>query len=412
MTRSWIPAVAVSALLVLAACGGSSNTPAARDGDTAGDTIKIGTLHPLTGPYAGDGQQMENGAKLAVKAINDAGGIKALDGAKLELAQGDTQGKPDIGQSEAQRLTQAGAVALIGTYQSSVAQNVAAVAERGKVPFVMDIASEDKILQQGYKYSFRVQPTGGKFATEAADYLKTLAADLQPPIEKIAYLHEQTAFGTNAYQAFKAQAEKNGFTVDPVISYDAASVSDLTTQITQVKASGAQVLAVTGYYRDGVLAAKAVANVRPQLQAVLGVANGAFDQAQFVTDVGNAANGYFNVNYAMNLNNEDAVALAQDYQKAYKEPMRTGAGLAYDAVRVIAAGLEKAASSDPTKLRDAIAQVSVTPVVTGGSIEFDDKGENTGALPVLEQVQSGKVTVVLPEKEAQAKPQFPVTLGQ
>jgi branched-chain amino acid transport system substrate-binding protein len=411
MTRSWIPAVAASALLVLTACGGSANTPAARGGDASGDTIKIGTLHPLTGPYAGDGQQMENGAKLAVKAINDAGGIKALGGAKLELAQGDTQGKPDIGQSEAQRLTQSGAVALVGTYQSAVAQNVAAVAERGKVPFVMDIASEDKILRQGYKYSFRVQPTGSTFATQGADYLRELAKDAQPPIKKIAYLHEQTAFGTGAYQAFKAQAEKNGFTVDPEISYDAASVSDLTTQIQQVKASGAQVLAVTGYYRDGVLAAKAVASVKPRLQAVFGVADGAFDQAQFVTDVGAAGEGYFDVNYAMNLKSDDAVALAKTYQETYKEPMRTGAGLAYDSVRVIAAGLEKAKSSDPTKLRDAIAGVSVTPVVTGGPIKFDDQGENTGAVPVLEQVQAGKVKVVLPAKEAQAKPTFPVPLG-
>lgn len=409
--RPWIPAIAASALLLLSACGGSANTPATRGGDAAGGTIKIGTLHPLTGPYAGDGQQMENGATLAVKAINEAGGIKALGGAKLELAQGDTQGKPDIGQSEAQRLTQAGAVALVGTYQSAVAQNVAAVAERGKVPFVMDIASEDKILRQGFKYSFRVQPTGAKFATEAADYLEKLAAGAETPIKKVAYLHEQTSFGTNAYQAFKAQAEKNGFTVDPVISYDAASVSDLTTQIQQVKASGAQVLAVTGYYRDGVLAAKAIDSVKPQLQAVLGVANGAFDQAQFVTDVGAAGEGYFDVNYAMNAKSEDAVALAKTYQETYKEPMRTGAGLAYDAVRVIAAGLEKAKSSDPTKLRDAIAGVSVTPVVTGGPIRFDDQGENTGAVPVLEQVQSGKVTIVLPEKEAQAKPRFPVPLG-
>jgi branched-chain amino acid transport system substrate-binding protein len=412
MTRSWIPVVAASALLVLTACGGSSNTPAARGGgDATGGTIKIGTLHPLTGPYAGDGQQMENGAKLAVEAINSAGGIKALDGAKLELAQGDTQGKPDIGQSEAQRLTQAGAVALIGTYQSAVAQNVAAVAERGKVPFIMDIASEDKILRQGYKYSFRVQPTGSTFATQAADYLKELAADAQPPITKIAYLHEQTAFGTNAYQAFKEQAEKNGFTVEPEISYDAASVSDLTTQLQQVKASGAQVLAVTGYYRDGVLTAKAIDSVKPRLQAVLGVADGAFDQAQFVTDVAAAAEGYFDVNYAMNLNSDEAVELVKTYEEKYKEPMRTGAGLAYDAVRVIAAGLEKAGSSDPAKLRDGIAGVSVTPVVTGGPIKFDDRGENTGAVPVLVQVQSGKPTVVLPEKQAQAKPTFPVPIG-
>ncbi|MBP2327035.1 branched-chain amino acid transport system substrate-binding protein [Kibdelosporangium banguiense] len=405
MARPWFPVLVVSMLLFPVACSGSSNAP-------TGGTIRIGTLHPLTGSYAGDGRQLENGAELAVKAINDAGGIKALGGAKLALEPGDTQGKPDVGQSEAQRLTQAGAVALIGTYQSAVAQNVAAVAERGKVPFVMNVAAEDKILQQGLKYSFRVQPVGSKFAVQAADYLKALSATTQPKVTKIAYLHEQTNFGRNAYQAFKAQAEKNGFTVDPEISYDAATVSDLTTQITQVKASGAQVLAVTGYYRDGVLAAKAIASVQPQLQAVLGVADGAFDHAQFVTDVGSAANGFLNVNYGLNLKNQEAVTLQRNYQQAHNQPMRTEAGLAYDTVQVIAAAIEKAGSSDPAKIRDAIAQTALPPVTTGGPIKFDDKGENTGAVPVLQQGQSGKVTVVLPEEEAQVKPVFPVTPGQ
>jgi branched-chain amino acid transport system substrate-binding protein len=74
---------------------------------------------------------------------------------------------------------------------------------------------------------------------QAAQYLQTLNATASPKITKVAYLHESSNFGTGDYKAFKAQAEKDGFTVAPEISYDAASVTDLTTQITQVKASGA-----------------------------------------------------------------------------------------------------------------------------------------------------------------------------
>jgi len=197
------------------------------------------------------------------------------------LLPGDTQGKPDVGQSEAQRLAQSGAVALVGTYQSAVSANVAAVAERNKVPFVMDITGDDGILQHGYKYSFRMQPQNSRFGSTAAQYLQQVSTAAGKPAKKVAYLHENTAFGTNVYKAFKEEAAKLGMTVDPEISYDAASVSDLTTQITQVKASGADVLAVSGYYRDGVLAAKAVSTVKPTLNAVLGAADGAFDQPQF-----------------------------------------------------------------------------------------------------------------------------------
>ncbi len=91
-------ALVLIASLALTACGGSSNSSGAGNGGT----IKIGTVHPLTGTNAGDGQQMENGVKLAIEAINSAGGIKSMGGAKLELLPGDTQGKPDVGQSEAQ----------------------------------------------------------------------------------------------------------------------------------------------------------------------------------------------------------------------------------------------------------------------------------------------------------------------
>ena len=414
MRKPWLlTAAAGCTVLFVAACGsGSTSTPSSGgSGGSSATTIKIGTLHPLTGTYAGDGQQLENGVKLGIKAVNDAGGIKALGGARLVLDPGDTKGNASTGQSEAQRLAQNGDVALIGTYQSAVAQNVAAAAERNRVPFLMDVASDDQILEHGYTYSFRVQPKASVFAVQAAKYLQTLTENANPKITKVAYLHESSNFGTGDYQAFKKQAESEGFTVAPEISYDAASVTDLTTQITQVKASGAQVLAVSGYYNDGVLAAKAITTVQPGLQAVLGVADGAFDQTQFVSDLGQSSKNYFDVNYALG-SSSASQKLASDYQSAYGQPMRTEAAIAYDAVQVIAAGLEASKSTDRTKLRDAIAQVKVTPLTAGNPISFSSAGENTGAVPVLEQVQGGKVVTVLPENLATVKPVFPAAPGQ
>ncbi|GGJ50060.1 ABC transporter substrate-binding protein [Streptomyces brasiliensis] len=370
---------------------------------SSGDSkvIKIGTLHPMTGSNAGDGAQLQHGAELAVKKINDAGGIKALGGAKLELDAGDTKGTPDTGQSEAQRLVSDGAVALVGSYQSAVSANIAAVAERNKVPFVMDISGDDAILSHGYRYSFRLQPQNSRFGATAAQYIKDITKSKGRPVTKIAYLHEATAFGTGVYTAFKSEAQKLGLAMGPEITYDAASVSDLTTQIAKVKASGANILVVSGYYRDGVLAAKAVQTVKPKLDAVIGAADGAFDQPQFPTDAGSAANGYFDVNYHLNDKSAEAKAFADLYQAAYHDKARASAGFAYDSVRIIAAALERAGSKDPGKIRDAIAKTDLNPLsLSNGPVTFDEKGENTAGLPVLTQIQDGAPSVVYPDNLA------------
>ena len=398
MMRTWLAGLTGIILLTTTACGGS--TP------NESSTIKIGTLHPVSGPFAADGQQMDNGARLAVEAINAAGGITALAGAKLELSTGDTQGKPEIGQSEAQRLIQDGAVALVGTYQSSVSMNVAAVAERGQVPFVMDITADDAVLDQGYRYSFRLQPPNSAMGVRGARYLKEIADAAGQPLPKVAYLHEQTAFGTSVHRSFAEEAAELGIPVVTELTYDAATVSDLTTQITEVKASGANVLVVTGYYRDGVLAAKAVEAVKPPLDAVFGVADGAFDLPQFPTDAGPASEGYYDVNYRLDMDRQETKDLAELYEQRFGDEIRTGAVLAYDAVRVIAAALEEA--GDPKKLRDAIAGVGLHPlVVSNGPVRFDETGENLGALPVVMQVQDGKAVVVHPRDRADGKPRYP-----
>lgn len=417
MKKAWLLGVVLVGPLVLSACGGSapagttttSPSPDATGGAaTSSEVIKIASLHPLSGPSAADGQQMDNGAKLAVEAINEAGGIKSLGGAKLELVSADSQGKPEIGQSEAQRLIQEGVVGVVGTYNSAVSANVATVAERNKVPFVIDVSASDSILNQGYKFTFRVQPSATVIGEEGAQYLFDMSKAAGKDVKQVAFLHEQGPFGTGVRDAFAKKANELGFTVEPSISYDAASVADLTTQVTQVKASGADVLAVAGYYRDGVLVAKAVNSVKPSVNAVYGVANGAFDLPQFPKDVGEAGEGYFDANYHPDYTNKATQALAELYKSRHNDDIRTGAVLAYDSVRVIADALERAKSSDPVKVRDAIAQTKLdSHMAQSGPIAFDDKGENSGAIPILMQVQKGVINQVWPKNLAQADPVFP-----
>jgi branched-chain amino acid transport system substrate-binding protein len=250
--------------------------------------------------------------------------------------------------------------------------------------------------------------------TAGAQFLDQVAKAANQPVKTVAVLHEQGPFGSAVRDAFKAEAEKAGIKVGPALAYDAANVSDLTTQVTQVKASGADVLMVAGYYRDGVLAAKAVATVKPPaLKAVYGVANGAFDLPQFPKEAGAAAEGFFDANYHADMTNADTQALAKLYQERYNDQIRTGAVLAHDSVKVIADALERAGSAEPAKVRDAIASGSVPTLIAGnGPIKFGPTGENENATPILMQVQGGVVKQVFPADKAEEKPLYPAFKSQ
>lgn len=373
------------------------------------ETIKIGAIHPLTGPLALDGVQMDNAAKLAVERINAAGGIESLGGAQLELMSGDSEGAPDVGQAEAQRLIEDGAVALIGTFQSAVAINIANLAERSEIPFVIDVGVDDDLIKEDSRFAFRIGPNASAFGRISAQYLQVMADSAGVPVKRVAYMHEQTAFGAGVYAGFAAEAENLGMTIVEEISYDAFGSTSLTTELARVDASDADVLATTGYYPDGVLIARDAAVVAPDVSVFYGVSHGAYAQSSFATDAGDGAELAFATDHYWDTNNPRVTEIRDAFAEAYGDEMRSSAVLAYQTIEVIADALERAGSSERRALRDALSETSLSDILLAfeGPIQFDETGENTNATPAVLQVQGGAAVVVYPEQFATAKPVIP-----
>ncbi|TFH98702.1 ABC transporter substrate-binding protein [Micrococcus lylae] len=393
-------AAAAALLLGLTACG---------DNGGSSDEIAIGAVHPLSGPLAGVGGMMNDGAELAVDDINAAGGIKSIHGAKLTLMDGDSEGSAAVGQTEARRLVSDGAVALIGTYQSDVTENVAAMAERSDVPLVIDVAIDDKILSHGYKYVFRIQPNASTMGASGAEVLSQIGKATGQDVTKVSYMHIEGAFGESTYQAFRKEAEKQGIQVVRNVSYPATNFSDATTAVTQALSGDPDVLVVSGYYPDNLLIAEAVKAINPNIKAVFGIASGAYDDTSFPSDGGAAANGVLSANYHYSATSKRAQDIRKRFQEKYGRPMETAAMLSYQAVEVIAAGLEKSGSNDPVALQNAIANIRIddTLLEFKGPIEFDDKGENKNATVIVTQVQKGRIEQVFPEEFATSDLIFP-----
>jgi len=120
----------------------------------AAESINIGGLYPVTGSFAQIGQGCVNAAKLAVQMVNDAGGIKSLGGAKLNLIISDLQSDTTVTRTETDRLISGYKPAAIhGCFASALTLIASEVAERAKVPLLTGSSSDQ--LNKGRHYTSR-----------------------------------------------------------------------------------------------------------------------------------------------------------------------------------------------------------------------------------------------------------------
>jgi branched-chain amino acid transport system substrate-binding protein len=117
-------------------------------------SVKLGVLHPVSGALSYSGQQGRLGALLAIEEINAAGGIKALDGAKIEPMLGDAQSTPEGGNAEVERMNSAGVCAVVGGYGSSICLAASQTAARYDLPYIVDVGVVDSIVSRGLKNTF------------------------------------------------------------------------------------------------------------------------------------------------------------------------------------------------------------------------------------------------------------------
>ena len=370
--------------------------------------VKVGYILPVTGPLAFEAALALNGVLLAVDEINAGGGIKSMGGAKITLLPGDTQNKVDLGNAEAARLIDTGAVALIGPFSSLVAYSVRQVTEKNKTPFLLLAAVADNLCEGGLHYIFRVQPNGKAMATLTVNNMVEMAKAANAPIKRVAMMHEDGNFGTTMGNHVEGFAKTAGFELVQRIPYNLKS-PDFTAELAKIKAARPDLLVISGYYGDSKIIAETAAKLKVGVNALVGLANAAYSNPKFIADNRELTEDLFDGNYWHNPTSARAKAVFAAYQKKFNGPMANHSVQGYQVTFVLKDALERAASPDREKVRDALAKTNITDhILTQDAIKFDDAGEDVFATPALIQVQGGKPVVVGPAKYAEAKPVFPV----
>ena len=368
---------------------------------TGPQVIKIGALFPLSGPLAPEGQSALKGMRLAVAEINQDGGIAALNGALLTLAEADSKGDAHGAEAEVTRLVQTeGVSAIVGAGQSTVALDATDAAEKLGVPFVVSSGAADEITGRGLAYTFRLCPKADWYARDQVTFLKSLKDLAGLDISSVALLHENGEFGTQTAESQKSYLAAAGIQVVADVEY-APEQADLHNEVMAIRQSGAQAILTATFLSDAALIARAAAVLHVNLP-IVDAAGGVLDPG-FMAAAGDSAEKTMSVA-------EFAAGTAPSLtleQKVAASGMTLDADMlyGYQAVWVLASAFQRSGSSEGPRIRAALATTALYGdhlVLPQGLLTFDGTGQNRGARLLVVQVQGGRMLTVWPKEFAQA----------
>jgi branched-chain amino acid transport system substrate-binding protein len=328
-----------------------------------GATIKIGMCAPVTGPAAESGGYAIKGAKLALEAVNKAGGIL---GKQAELIIEDDQTtNPGIVLAFSKLAAQSDIVAFLGSIRSTQVHAMAPdVLKLGKP--VMIGGTDPNLTHMGNQWLFRFRPNDSYSGRVIADYgVNTLGK------KKWAVLHSTDAFGTAGGKALSAALEKLG--CPSVLDQGYANQSqDFTPVVLAIKQSGADILGSYFTFENdlGIFARQ----LRQLGVNIPWVGSPSIVNITALKLAGPALYNTFGVaDYA-----EESSDAAKTFGKAYREVAKVApdnqSSWPYDAVTVLSAAINKAGSTEPAKIREAILSIKKFPGAEG-EYNFDQNGD-------------------------------------
>lgn len=378
-----------------------------------GAAVKIGILQPMTGALAFDGQQGRLGAELAIKAINDAGGIKSMGGAKLKLVVIDCGDTTEKAKNAAQRMVaqETDLVAATGSYLSSFTLAVTEVTERAQLP-MLTLSYSDLITDRGFKFIFQTAATASRQSELGLPQLMKLAESASGKRPKtVAMIMDNTATSVATSKALKDKLfaqEGLQLVVEEVWT---PPLSDATPLIQKVRSARPDLL---------LFMPNAVSDAKLGLEKIneFGLGQGKIPTVSFSITIAepdmlqsvspDVVQGIMTI--VANWGSKGHEDLIAELKAKYKEPWMTQNVIStYGDMWLMKDALEKAGKADRLAVADAFRTMDGGPskYYPGGELKFDEKGRRVGAGVVIVQWQNGVPVTVYPSDLALAHPFWP-----
>ena len=374
---------AAMSVTMLAGCGGGETEKG------SSDTIKIGGIGPVTGDAAIYGEAVKNGAELAVKEINEAGGI---NGAQIEFNFQDDEADAEKAVNAYNTLKDWGMQALLGTVTSAPCVAVGEVAQADNMFLLTPSGTAVECVQ--YDNAFRVCFSDPMQGAESAKYI----ADNQLATKIAVIYNSSDVYSTGIYQAFAKEAETEGLEIVAAEAFTAESKTDFSVQLQKAKDAGAELVFLPFYYSEAALVLQQAAgiNYSPIFFGCDGM-DGILDVEGFDADLAN--NLMFLSPFTPTSTDEAIQKFVTDYKEAYGGTPNQFAADAYDGVYAMKAAMEKAevtpdmsASDICDVLKGAMTEITISGV-TAKELTWEASGEPSKA-PMVVKIADGDYAVV------------------
>ncbi|WP_251388893.1 ABC transporter substrate-binding protein [Mediterraneibacter agrestimuris] len=390
MSAAMVTAMTVG---MLAGCGGNDknegSSGSSGNSESGEAVFKIGSIGPVTGGAAIYGEAVKNGAELAVKEINEAGGI---NGVQIELNFQDDENDPEKAVNAYNTLKDWGMQALLGTVTSAPCVAVGSEAMNDNM-FLLTPSGTAVECVQG-ENAFRVCFSDPMQGVESAKYISD-----NKLASKVAVIYDSSdVYSTGIYNSFAAEAKNTGIEIVAAEAFTAESKTDFSVQLQKAKDAGAELVFLPFYYSEAALVLQQAAgmNYAPiffgcdGMDGILGVEGFKAENAQDLM---------FLSPFTPTSDDETIVKFVTDFEAAYSGTPNQFAADAYDGIYAIKAAMEKAevtpdmsASDICEAMKTAMTEITIDGVTAKG-LTWEASGEPSKE-PMVVKIADGDYAVV------------------
>ena len=339
-------------------------------------TLKIGTMGPLTGPYAADGNDIKNGVLTAVEVMKERGGIPGFD--KIEVLPQDTVCEPRQAVATANKLINEGVDGVIGSYCSSATLPASEVLDEESIIMITPASTNEKVTSRGLAYMFRMC---GRDDDQGAVALKFMQEKIGA--KSIYIVDDKTAYSQGLADGVGKMAEDAGLSV---LGHEHVNQGDkdFSAILTKVKTDRPDVFYMS-MQNSATGALMLIQAKRMGVEAVI-LAQDAVYHPQLIEIAKKAAE---NVHPTFGFIDDNAPAYKEfyaKYQPAYGNP-GAYSGYAYDSAMAYMKAVKAAGSTDPEKVKAELMKLDYN----GASkhIKFKPNGDS-GSNYIIRKVKDGK----------------------
>ena len=369
-------AVSAMAVLMTAAlftgCGGDDKDVSGGAGD--GNEFVIGGIGPTTGTAATYGEAVKNGAELAVKEINDAGGI---NGVPIRFEWQDDESDAEKSVNAYNTLKDKGMQILMGTVTSQPC--AAVVAETSSDNMFQLTPSGSAVESIAGDNAFRVcfsDPNQG--IGSSADYMAEHYAGKTVGV----IYNSSDVYSSGIYEKFAGEADVKGVEIVAAEAFTKDAKTDFTVQLQKIKESGADILFLPIYYEEAALILTQADQIG--LDVTFFGCDGLDGVVTQLGDNAELAEGVILLTpFAADAKDEKTQTFTASYKEAYDGLVPTQfAADAYDAIYIIKAAIEKTEATPDMSVSDLCealkkAMVEITVDGVTGSMTWSADGEPT-----------------------------------